>query len=515
MITYKDFYAHIGRINRNELEAKHIEAIQFVDEVTEKGTDWSVYRKDKSIRRVINELFRQLSELIDKKSTKPQAIKPTPAATKAPVPKPSVTKSSSVKPTVKPSVKVPSKPTPVRQTIAKNNPSKQTAKNNLRVVKRTGQRVERISEELKMLNRYVNLHGKNKEKNHIRAFLNTLQRAITEKRIRKTSPFAADVLKLQDNLILLHDSFKGSEQIQVVINEKERNHLLNVVGKQELMTSVQFIKSYISLQGKTITNKQATSLFNRITKAISNHVITQRDPYWEEVDQALSNLKTFVKKNKTDGVLSISSRELHGLNGILSGHGAGLNGLGFISEQSIVKGSDLIKMNFRTLGFKGVWKNFIGDPNPGFTAMVYGKPKFGKSILCIRFADYLSRNHGSVLYVAREERIGGTLKEKAQEMNASEVDFVSAIPSDLSDYEFVFLDSISKLGLSPEDLDQLRIKYPRISFVFVFQTTKQGAFRGQNSYQHDVDVVIELPEPGKAIQYGRYNQGGEMDLFES
>jgi predicted ATP-dependent serine protease len=172
-------------------------------------------------------------------------------------------------------------------------------------------------------------------------------------------------------------------------------------------------------------------------------------------------------------------------------------------------------MNFRTLGFKGVWKNFIGDPNPGFTAMVYGKPKFGKSILCIRFADYLSRNHGSVLYVAREERIGGTLKEKAQEMNASEVDFVSAIPSDLSDYEFVFLDSISKLGLSPEDLDQLRIKYPRISFVFVFQTTKQGAFRGQNSYQHDVDVVIELPEPGKAIQYGRYNQGGEMDLFES
>jgi len=119
----------------------------------------------------------------------------------------------------------------------------------------------------------------------------------------------------------------------------------------------------------------------------------------------------------------------------------------------------------------------------------------------------------TVPFVAREERIGGTLQEKAAEMNATEVDFVSAIPADLSEYDFVFLDSIHKLGLSPEDLDDLRKAYPKTSFVFVFQTTKQGAFRGQNSYQHDVDIVIELPEPGKAIQYGRYNQGGEMDLF--
>jgi hypothetical protein len=28
-----------------------------------------------------------------------------------------------------------------------------------------------------------------------------------------------------------------------------------------------------------------------------------------------------------------------------------------------------------------------------------------------------------------------------------------------------------------------------------------------------VDVVIEIPEKGKAVQFGRYNQGGEMDIF--
>ncbi|MCB0538156.1 MAG: hypothetical protein KDE33_11605 [Bacteroidetes bacterium] len=35
--------------------------------------------------------------------------------------------------------------------------------------------------------------------------------------------------------------------------------------------------------------------------------------------------------------------------------------------------------------------------------------------------------------------------------------------------------------------------------IYVFQTTKEGNFRGANAFQHDVDVVIELPE--KAVPY--------------
>lgn len=31
---------------------------------------------------------------------------------------------------------------------------------------------------------------------------------------------------------------------------------------------------------------------------------------------------------------------------------------------------------------------------------------------------------------------------------------------------------------------------------------------------HDVDVVIEIPELGRAVQFGRFNQGGEMQIFE-
>ena len=87
------------------------------------------------------------------------------------------------------------------------------------------------------------------------------------------------------------------------------------------------------------------------------------------------------------------------------------------------------------------------------------------------------------------------------------------LPTDLSKYDFVFLDSVNKLGLSPEDLEELKHNYPETSFVYIFQTTKMGNFRGGNEFQHDVDVVIEVPEKGVATQFGRFNQGGEINIF--
>jgi hypothetical protein len=56
---------------------------------------------------------------------------------------------------------------------------------------------------------------------------------------------------------------------------------------------------------------------------------------------------------------------------------------------------------------------------------------------------------------------------------------------------------------------------PSKSFVFIFQSTKDGKFRGANTFQHDVDIVIEVPERGRAIQMGRFNQGGAIEIFDS
>lgn len=149
--------------------------------------------------------------------------------------------------------------------------------------------------------------------------------------------------------------------------------------------------------------------------------------------------------------------------------------------------------------------------------MVYGKPKMGKSFLCVDFAGYLARNHGKVLYVAKEEGLDMTLQEKLKAKDVAHPNLFVAqdIPSDLSPYEFIFFDSVNKLGLSVQDLTTLRQNNPQKSFIYIFQTTKEGNFRGANEFQHDVDIVIEVPEKGLAVQNGRYNQGGEMMIFEN
>lgn len=177
---------------------------------------------------------------------------------------------------------------------------------------------------------------------------------------------------------------------------------------------------------------------------------------------------------------------------------------------------DFAKLKFKTLGFTGKWLKLIGDPCAGFSAMVFGKPKMGKSYLCMEWAGYLARHHGDTLYVAKEERLDGTLQKKMLDKDVKHRSlFVSdELPDDLSPYEYIFLDSVNKLGLTPHDLDNLKAKNPGKNFIDVHQTTKDGKFRGTNEYQHDVDIVIEVPERGKAIQFGRFNQGGEIDIFD-
>jgi len=168
------------------------------------------------------------------------------------------------------------------------------------------------------------------------------------------------------------------------------------------------------------------------------------------------------------------------------------------------------------LGFMGKWLDLIGDPSSNFTAMVFGKPKMGKSYLCVDFAGYLARNHGKVLYVAKEEGLDYTLQQKLNDKAVAHPNLyvASVLPENLADYDFIFLDSVTKLGLTPDDLARLRIVNPTKSFIFIFQSTKAGNFRGANSFQHDVDVVIEVPEKGRAVQFGRFNQGGEINIFD-
>lgn len=195
----------------------------------------------------------------------------------------------------------------------------------------------------------------------------------------------------------------------------------------------------------------------------------------------------------------------------------GLDGLGCACtprrekpKPTIMSSVDFADFEFDTIGLRGKWYHLIGDPYPNFKGMISGKPKLGKSTLCIEFAGYLARHHGKVLYVAKEEGLDYTLQQKLTSKHVAHpnLDLASVLPDSLAPYNFIFIDSVTRMNLKPEDLDKLEKSYLDKAFLYVFQTTKDGKFRGANAFQHNVDVVIDVPEKGKVVQRGRINREG-------
>lgn len=191
----------------------------------------------------------------------------------------------------------------------------------------------------------------------------------------------------------------------------------------------------------------------------------------------------------------------------------------------VISATALAGMEFETLPFEGKWKEHLGIPSKNFSAMVWGKPKQGKTHYAFQLADYVSQ-FGSVLYVLSDEGVGHTVKEKIRQNGLDKNDQVSFIETrqvsevtkalDSGNYKFVVLDLISNMkqdeeNLSPDQFHSLRERYPAISFIPVFSSTKAGNFRGTQDWGHDVDVLVDV-ENGVATAQGRFG-GGEYKIF--
>ena len=319
--------------------------------------------------------------------------------------------------------------------------------------------------------------------------------------------------------------------LEKAIAEKEGKTTTKETMKQESTLAEKFVKRFLLLHGKTLQKKEIEGFLNDVQNAIKEKEITKDSVLSKEVQliqsKILSTANNMGRSIKVELAADTKRKLQLALNKLKAKPAPrkpkknDLNGVEEVQEvkpkQNLMNSIDFANLHFNSIGFSGKWLNLIGDPSPGFTAMVFGRPKMGKSYLCVDFAGYLARNHGTVLYVANEEKLDATLQMKLNDTDVKHENlFVSDyLPEDLRKYQFIILDSVNKLGLSPKDLENLKKNNPGKSFIFIFQTTKDGKFKGANSYQHDVDVVIEVPERGRATQFGRFNQGGEMNIFEN
>lgn len=418
------------------------------------------------------------------------------------------------------------KQTPAKKPVPTNKP-----RPSVKPSKQKISEVERIEDEVKLIKRYAVMEGKQKTVIQLLNLLGALQKAIFEKRIRKTSRFKNEVDYMQHTLVKVINRLqripKPEDRIATVqIDPGILKRFLEIAGSEKVRLSIGYLKRYVGIQGRALTKEKAKRLLTLLQNAVSSGKIKGTDLYGSKIKDIQKSLSAFIKSAAKNDSLEIHEAVLNGLNGIL---GCGCDEkknevqkqtkvieLPTAPKNTVMNSLDFAKLKFDTLGFTGKWLQLIGDPCAGFSAMVFGKPKMGKSYLCVDWAGYLARNHGNTLYVAREEQLNGTLQKKLEEKHVKHRSlYVSDhLPDDLTNYEYIFLDSINKLGLTPQDLDNLKAKYPGKNFIDIHQTTKDGKFRGTNEYQHDVDIVIEVPERGKAVQFGRFNQGGEIAIFD-
>lgn len=397
-----------------------------------------------------------------------------------------------------------------------------------KVTSKTSKSTSSSSVELKFIERYCLLHNKTVSSAELNKMLLDLQSAISQKKIRATSNYASTINAIQNSFIGILYKLKSSESIQIELVPEIRNYYLSLIGKQHLLDSVDFINRYIDFHDTNVKTKDLKKLLDEIQSSIRTKKITSSDPNFTHLSLIVVRLQEFIKTHPIDGRLSLKPQELNGLRRckgvkqkkvnspkLKSKKNCTKKGLNGINESGAMNSMDVLPLRFNSLGFHGIWLEFLGNPAKGFTAMVSGRPKLGKSTLCLNFAGYLAKHHGRVLYVAREEKIGDTFQKKLIDAQVAHpnLDVIEFLPSDLSKYDFLFLDSVTKLGLTPEQLEQLKNKYPQLSIIGIYQVTKDGVFRGNNSYQHDVDIVIEIPEQGLAKQFGRYNPGSEMRFF--
>jgi len=192
------------------------------------------------------------------------------------------------------------------------------------------------------------------------------------------------------------------------------------------------------------------------------------------------------------------------------------------ANDGIMSASDLMNFKYNKYDFFGKWGDFVGQPSINFHAMIYGRPKQGKSILSVQWAKYLSENFGKVLYVDSEEGFSVTLQKKVMEfaMDNPNLDFANfrdfeQIKNAVNrgGYRFVFIDSVNYIRITPEDVEDIKAENPQTAFITIQQATKNGNFRGSQEFAHNCDMVIRV-EAGMASHQGRFQEPTEMAVFD-
>lgn len=513
MITTANYYKEVAKIGVTNLPETLRKSHEFVEKVSQQGSSWATYNGSDQIKRTIDLYFTKLHEFT--------AAQP---AAKIPAVK------------SKPTVVAKSKP----KVVAKSKTPE--PKNN---------HVERISEDVAIIKRYISMHGKERTKTQCVNLLKALQKAILEKRIGKHSIYGQEVMQIQDSLLILERD--KAESFKIVIGDESLEKYREIIDSVSPMVSISLLKRYVGLIGKKDIKDKVQRLSDHFKKAMDKGYVQENDKYIHQVKNAYTNLQNFIAgKSKT---LLVEQAELNGLNtlGFLpllvaagaagaaqavvtnlmtkkakagtlnspSESGKPFNGKGLVnSPNEVMSVSDAKSQQFKTLGLTGDLRKLIGDACEPTSIFIYGNGGSGKSSLSLIIASALNRLGKSVLYIAGEQFGTPTfskLLEVTQVAGNDRFKIVRGLHTlPIGNFDVIAIDSKDSVGLTASsDFKAMRDMYPSKNWLITSQGTKAGDFAGDEKWRNEVDCMIYC-EKGVAstlVDKNRWGGKAEMRLF--
>ena len=243
------------------------------------------YNDDKDIKEMLDNHFRIVEPYLKDKPPKKPAKKKT-TGTKA--------KSGTRKPAPKTRAK--------KSVTSKKTPVKKQAK-------RKAHEVPLMPLEVKIMNRYLGFHGEKVTERQVSLLYKVIQKAATEKTIRKTSKYAEEIKKIGNDLARTYKEMGATCKFEVP--DALHDKLETIVDSYGVTPAVGLIKRFINLYGN-ITIDKAKRLLTSIKNAKKNGKVSSKDTAYDRVNQVQKHLEDYLESDK----LLVTQVQLNGLKGV-------------------------------------------------------------------------------------------------------------------------------------------------------------------------------------------------------
>jgi len=178
-----------------------------------------------------------------------------------------------------------------------------------KIAKRKPNEVPLMPLEVKIIKRYLNMHGKKVTERQVSLLYKVIQKAATEKTVRRTSKHAEEIKKIGNDLARTYKEMGNTCSFKVP--DSMHSKLKAIVESYGVTPAIALIKRFINLYGN-ITIEKAKRLLTSIKNAKKNGKVSKSDKAYDRIKQVQKHLEDYLESDK----LLVTNIQLNGLKGV-------------------------------------------------------------------------------------------------------------------------------------------------------------------------------------------------------